>query len=195
MSRGWIHFEPVRTQDTSEWEDAKNVRDIAGIPPCFQCHSIWMGQGPKWIKSLRCSSFGPKPQLVPSHCAAFIYLASSECTLPRFCGVDNGITQRTSEELLWAWSPSVMFCGHVLVIIPRHVDRRPPARCLSPSHKSEFHGHLLGREMCYAGWQGVLVASTKLTYPTLGKGKSSSKLTFWRGYVSSQEGSFWCLIF
>ena len=109
--------------------------------------------------------------------------------------VDNGITQRTSEELLWAWSPSVMFCGHVLVIIPRHVDRRPPARCLSPSHKSEFHGHLLGREMCYAGWQGVLVASTKLTYPTLGKGKSSSKLTFWRGYVSSQEGSFWCLIF
>lgn len=41
--------------------------------------------------------------------------------------VDNGITQRTSEELLWAWSPSVMFfffC-HVFVIIPRHVDRRP----------------------------------------------------------------------
>lgn len=40
MSQGWIHFEPVRhaTQDTSEWEDAKNVRDTAGIPPCFQCH-------------------------------------------------------------------------------------------------------------------------------------------------------------
>ena len=44
--------------------------------------------------------------------------------------VDNGITQRTSEELLWAWSPSVMFSCHVFVIIPRHVD--PIGACQVP---------------------------------------------------------------
>jgi len=31
--------------------------------------------------------------------------------------------------------------------------------------------------------------SRKLTYPTLGKGKSSSQYCFCRGYVSSQEGT------
>ncbi len=36
----WIHFEPVHhvRQDTSEWEDAKNVRDTAGIPCVFNVH-------------------------------------------------------------------------------------------------------------------------------------------------------------
>lgn len=64
-----------------------------------------MGQGPKWIKRLRCSSFGPKPQLVRSiHLPGFFRMHSAQVLW-----VDNGITQRTSEELLWAWSPSVMF--------------------------------------------------------------------------------------
>ena len=33
------------------------------------------------------------------------------------------------------------------------------------------------------------IPSRELTYPTLGKGKSSAKVPFWGGYVSSLEGS------
>ena len=38
-------------------------------------------------------------------------------------------------------------------------------------------------------WMTQLLPSRELTYPTLGKGKSSSKCHFW-GYVSSLEGNF-----
>ena len=36
--------------------------------------------------------------------------------------------------------------------------------------------------------------SRKLTYPTLGKGTSSSKCHFWMGYIRSQEGTSFLVI-